>query len=78
MANSQGSFWTKTKADYSKHISTEGKRGHPVVQALVKCILIKNVKINSVGAGAHKVEEILVFLPNSDPHFPNIWRSRKR
>ena len=32
----------------------------------------------SVGAGARKVEKLLRFLPNCDPHFPNIWRARKR
>ena len=32
----------------------------------------------SVGAGARKVEKLVRFLPNFDPHFPSIWRARKR
>ena len=32
----------------------------------------------SVAAGARKVEKLVRFLPNFDPHFPNIWRARKR
>ena len=33
---------------------------------------------NSVGAGAHKVQQIVKLWPNFDPCFPDIWHTWKR
>ena len=47
---------------------------------LVICISLRKTIENykCVGAGARKVENIVRFLSNFDPYFPNIRRARKR
>ena len=61
----------ESRADYSKNIWKEEKRGHVFVRVLVLCFSVeKNYrKDNSVGAGAHEVGRN-IFLSNVDLHSP--------
>ena len=70
----------QSKTDYPKHIWKEKRcvRGFfgSWLYAFQWEKTIKNNKY--IGAGAHKVENLVCFLSSFDTYFPNIRRARKR
>ena len=64
----------ESKADYSKK-EKKKKCRHSFAWLLVRCISTRKKKLEnhkSVGAGARKIEKIVVFLSKFDLHFFNI------
>ena len=70
----------QSKTDYPKNIWKEEKCVHGFFGSWLYAFqwekTIENHKC--IGAGARKVENLVCFLSNFDPYFPNIQRVRKR
>ena len=58
----------------------KNKNASSLFWVLEICILVKKTTENhkSVDAGARTVENLVPFLPNFDPHFPNTRKAQKR
>ena len=68
------------KTDYLKNIWKKEKYVHGFFRSwLYECQWEKTIENHKcIGAGARKVENLVCFLSNFDPYFPNIWSVRKR
>ena len=69
--------WKQLKVDYSKNIWKQENRGYGFVCPLLATYPWKKIieNYNSVVAGAQNIRKVVIFWPNLDANFTDIWRA---